>query len=47
MQGTKERFKMQAVEIDKLEERNIEMVRMLDTIDLLNNKVEKIKGNKL
>jgi hypothetical protein len=30
-----------------LEEREAEMARMWDTIDLLNNKVEEIKGNKL
>jgi uncharacterized protein YdcH (DUF465 family) len=35
------------VEIDKLEERDAEMARMQDTIDLLNNKVKEIKGNKL
>jgi hypothetical protein len=39
-------FKMQVVEINKLEEKDAEMVRMWDTIDLLNNKVEEIKGNK-
>jgi Zinc knuckle len=40
-------FKMRAVEIDKLERRDAEMARMQDTIDLLNNKVEEIKGNEL
>jgi Zinc knuckle len=40
-------FKMRVVEIDKLEKRDAEMARMQDTIDLLNNKVEEIKGNEL
>jgi hypothetical protein len=35
------------VEIDELERRDAEMARMRDTIDLLNNKVEEIKGNEL
>jgi Zinc knuckle len=40
-------FKMQVVEIDKLERRDAEMARMWDTIELLNNKVEGIKDNEL
>jgi Zinc knuckle len=40
-------FKMRAVEIDKLERKDVEMARMRDTIDLLNNKVEEIKENEL
>jgi hypothetical protein len=35
------------VEIDELERRDVEMARMRDTIDLLNNKVKEIKGNEL
>jgi Zinc knuckle len=40
-------FKIWVVEIDKLEKREAKMVRMWDTIELLNNKVKKIKVKKI
>jgi Zinc knuckle len=40
-------FKIRAVEIDELERKDVEIARMRDTIDLLNNKVKEIKENEL